>query len=47
VLLVRLGRDAQVMGTRVITRRLAAAGWVVALVVGGLSLLFVASAALS
>jgi Mn2+/Fe2+ NRAMP family transporter len=47
VLLVRLGRDAQVMGTRVITRRLAAAGWVVALVVGGLSLLFAGSAALS
>jgi Mn2+/Fe2+ NRAMP family transporter len=46
VLLVRLGRDEQVMGTQVITRRLAAAGWVVAVVMGGLSLLFVVSAAL-
>lgn len=46
VLLVRLGRDERVMGTRVITRRLAAAGWAVACIVGGLSLLFVVSEAL-
>lgn len=46
VLLVLLGRDASVMGPRVITKRLAAAGWVVALVVGGLSLFFVVSAGL-
>jgi Mn2+/Fe2+ NRAMP family transporter len=44
VLLVLLGRDVRVMGTRVITRRLAAAGWAVALIVGGLGLLFVVSA---
>jgi Mn2+/Fe2+ NRAMP family transporter len=47
VLLVLLGRDAQVMGTQVITRRLAAAGWAVALVVGGFSLLFVVSTTLT
>lgn len=47
VLLVLLGRDVQVMGAQVITRRLAAAGWIVAVVVGGFSLLFVVSAAVS
>lgn len=47
VLLVRLGRDPQVMGTQPISRRLAAAGWAVAVIVGGLSLLWVVSAALS
>lgn len=46
VLLVRLGRDERVMGTRTITRRLAVAGWAVACIVGGLSLLFVVSEAL-
>jgi Mn2+/Fe2+ NRAMP family transporter len=47
VLLVCLGRDQRVMGTQLISRRLAAAGWAVAVIVGGLSLLFVVSAALS
>jgi Mn2+/Fe2+ NRAMP family transporter len=47
VLLVRLGRDSRVMGGQPISRRLAAAGWVVAVAVGGLSLLFAVSAALS
>ncbi len=47
VLLVRLGRDPRVMGTQPISRRLAAAGWAVAVIVGGLSLLWVVSAALS
>ena len=47
VLLVCLGRDQRVMGTQLISRRLAAAGWAVAVIVGGLSLLFVVSTALS
>lgn len=46
ILLVRLGRDPRVMGTQPISGRLAAAGWVVALVVGGLSLLFAVAAVL-
>lgn len=46
VVLVRLGRDSRVMGSQPISRRLAAAGWLVAVVVGGLSLLFVVAAAL-
>jgi len=45
VLLVRLGRDPRVMGTRAITRRLAAAGWAVAAVMAGLSVLFIVTAA--
>jgi Mn2+/Fe2+ NRAMP family transporter len=45
--LVRLGRDPRVMGTQPISRRLAGAGWAVAVIVGGLSLLWVVSAALS
>jgi Mn2+/Fe2+ NRAMP family transporter len=47
VLLVLLGRDPRVMGTRPISRALAAAGWFVALGVGGLSLLFVVTAILT
>lgn len=47
VVLVRLGRDSRVMGSQPISRRLAAAGWMVAVVAGGLSLLFVVAAALS
>ncbi|HEX6521761.1 MAG TPA: divalent metal cation transporter [Streptosporangiaceae bacterium] len=46
VLLVRIGRDPRVMGSQPISRRLAAAGWLVAVMVGGLSLLFVVTAAL-
>jgi Mn2+/Fe2+ NRAMP family transporter len=41
VLLVLLARDRQVMGEKLISSRLAAAGWVVAAVVGGFGLLFV------
>lgn len=47
VLLVRLGRDPRVMGSQPISRRLAAAGWAVALAVGGLTLLFAAQAVLT
>ena len=46
VLLVRLARDPQVMGAQPISRRLAAAGWAVAVIVGGFGLLFVIGAAL-
>ncbi len=46
VLLVRLARDPQVMGPQPISRRLAAAGWAVAVIVGGFGLLFVIGAAL-
>jgi len=46
VLLVGLGRDPQVMGDRRISARLAIAGWTVAVVVGGLGLLYVIGAAL-
>ena len=46
VLLVGLGRDPQAMGDRRISARLAIAGWTVAVVVGGLGLLYVIGAAL-
>lgn len=45
IMLVRLARDPAVMGTRRISARLAAAGWAVALVVGGLGLLYLAGLA--
>jgi Mn2+/Fe2+ NRAMP family transporter len=45
VLLVRLARDAQIMGDRAISRRLALAGWMIAVAVGGLGVLFVLWAA--
>lgn len=41
VILVLLARDHTVMGTKPISGRLAVAGWTVAVVVGGLGLLFV------
>jgi len=41
VLLVLLARDPQVMGPQAISWRLAIAGWAVAVIVGGFSLLFV------
>ena len=41
VLLVRLARDHQVMGQEIISRRLASAGWAVAVLVGGLGLMFI------
>ena len=46
VLLVRLARDRAVMGARPISRRLAIAGWTVAVVVGGAGLLFLVGAVL-
>ena len=46
VILVLLARDPMVMGARLISRRLAIAGWMVAIVVGGFGLLFVIGAAL-
>jgi Mn2+/Fe2+ NRAMP family transporter len=46
VLLVLLGRDHNVMGTAVISARLAIAGWAVAAIVGGFSLVYVVGAAL-
>ena len=45
VLLVRLARDPRVMGPRPISRRLAIAGWAVAVIVGGFGLLAIAGAA--
>jgi Mn2+/Fe2+ NRAMP family transporter len=45
VVLVRLARDRQVMGSQRISRRLALAGWAVAVVVGGSGLLYLISAA--
>ena len=45
VLLVRLARDPQIMGDRAISRRLALAGWMIAVGVGGLGVLFVLGAA--
>jgi Mn2+/Fe2+ NRAMP family transporter len=39
VLLVRLARDPQVMGAQPISRRLAAAGWALVVIVGGFGLL--------
>jgi Mn2+/Fe2+ NRAMP family transporter len=46
VLLVRLARDPEVMADQRISPRLAAAGWAVTVLVGGLGLLFVMGAAL-
>ncbi len=46
VILVRLARDPQVMGPRPISRRLALAGWAVAVIVGGFGLLAILGAAL-
>jgi Mn2+/Fe2+ NRAMP family transporter len=46
VILVLLARDPMVMGARLISGRLAIAGWMVAIVVGGFGLLFVIGAAL-
>ena len=45
VLLVRLARDPQVMGPQAISRKLAIAGWAVAVIVGGFGLLAVIGAA--
>jgi Mn2+/Fe2+ NRAMP family transporter len=45
VVLVRLARDPAVMGDRQITARLAAAGWAVAVIVGGLGVLYAVGAA--
>lgn len=45
VILVRLARDRQVMGSHPISPRLAAAGWAVAVVTGGLAVLLVLAAA--
>ena len=45
VLLVRLARDSQVMGPQTISRKLAIAGWAVAVIVGGFGLLAVVGAA--
>ena len=41
VILVLLARDRTIMGSQTISRRLAIAGWIVAVMVGGLGLLFV------
>ena len=46
VILVRLARDPRVMGPRPISRRLALAGWAVAVIVGGFGLLAILGAAL-
>jgi Mn2+/Fe2+ NRAMP family transporter len=46
VILVRLARDPQVMGPRPISRRLAIAGWCVAVIVGGFGLLAILGTAL-
>jgi Mn2+/Fe2+ NRAMP family transporter len=46
VILVLLARDQTIMGNRVISSRLAVAGWTVSLLVGGFGLLFVIAAAL-
>src|SRR5450631_1327526 len=45
VILVRLARDPSVMGPRPISRRLAVAGWAVAVIVGGFGLLAILGAA--
>jgi Mn2+/Fe2+ NRAMP family transporter len=45
ILLVLLARDGEVMGARPISSRLAIAGWAVAIVVGGLGLLYIVGAA--
>jgi Mn2+/Fe2+ NRAMP family transporter len=44
VLLVRLARDPEVMDSRPISRRLAVAGWAVALIVAGLGAAFILAA---
>jgi Mn2+/Fe2+ NRAMP family transporter len=46
VVLVRLARDPRVMGSSPISRRLATAGWAVAVIVGGFGLLAILAAAL-
>jgi Mn2+/Fe2+ NRAMP family transporter len=46
VILVRLARDPQVMGSQPISGRLAIAGWAVAVIVGGFGLLAIIGAAL-
>ena len=46
VILVRLARDPRVMGPRPISRRLAIAGWAVAVIVGGFGLLAILGTAL-
>ena len=46
VILVRMARDPQVMGPRPISRRLALAGWAVAVIVGGFGLLAILGTAL-
>lgn len=46
ILLVLLARDPEVMGDRTISRRLALAGWGVAILVGSFGLLFIVGAAL-
>jgi Mn2+/Fe2+ NRAMP family transporter len=45
VILVRLARDPQVMGPQPISRRLALAGWAVAVIVGGFGVLAILGAA--
>jgi len=45
VVLVRLARDPEVMGDHPITARLAAAGWAVAVIVGGLGVFYAVGAA--
>lgn len=45
VILVRLARDPQVMGPWPVSRRLAIAGWAVAVIVGGFGLLAILGAA--
>lgn len=46
VLLVRLARDPEIMGSQPISRRLAMAGWAVAFIVGGFGLLAILRAVL-
>jgi Mn2+/Fe2+ NRAMP family transporter len=46
ILLIQLARDGQVMGARPISSHLAIAGWAVAIVVGGLGLLYMVGVAL-
>ncbi len=45
VILVRLARDPSVMGPQPISRRLAIAGWAVAVIAGGFGLLAILGAA--
>jgi Mn2+/Fe2+ NRAMP family transporter len=46
VILVLIGRDRTIMGSRPISRRLAVAGWTVAALVGGFGLIYAIAAAL-